>query len=365
MYTTKPDGLIGNEDCGQMSAWYVMSTMGFYSVTPGTKEFAIGTPLFKELKIHLENGKTFVSKAYNADVNNFYILSSSLNNKAYNKSLLRYDNIQNGDTLIYEMTNKPNKEWAFGTGYYPVSAITDELILRNPIIGAASKTFKTKQSITIYSNEKDCDIFYTKDGTTPSQTSLKYTTPFDIDTTTTIKAIIINSKGIKSLTTTAFFYKTSTDWKITILSKYNSQYTAGGDEGIIDGLNGSIDWRKGEWQGYQGQDFESIIDLGKAMRISIIAANFLQDTRSWILMPPLVEFYTSTDGKEFTLFGTTLNTIADTNYTIQTKNFICAKKYFTNAKYIKVKAKNYGKLPDWHEGKGGDAYIFIDEIRVK
>jgi putative alpha-1,2-mannosidase len=72
-YPNNPDGLIGNEDCGQMSAWYIFSAMGFYPVSPGSGDYAIGTPQFDEVTIHLENGKRFVIKAKNRQQNNFRI----------------------------------------------------------------------------------------------------------------------------------------------------------------------------------------------------------------------------------------------------------------------------------------------------
>src|SRR5207247_3076704 len=80
-YTPRPDGLIGNEDCGQMSAWYVLSAAGFYSVTPGSPLYAIGTPLFPEFRFNLENGRSFVIKARGISAQNIYIQSATLNDK--------------------------------------------------------------------------------------------------------------------------------------------------------------------------------------------------------------------------------------------------------------------------------------------
>ncbi len=79
LYTEKPDGLCGNEDCGQMSAWYVLSAMGFYPVTPGDPIYAIGSPLFEEITINLENGNNFTIKANNNSPENIYIQSATLN----------------------------------------------------------------------------------------------------------------------------------------------------------------------------------------------------------------------------------------------------------------------------------------------
>ncbi len=93
------------------------------------------------------------------------------------------------------------------------------------------------------------------------------------------------------------------DWTVKILSKYNRQYTGGGDFGLIDGIRGTLNFASGEWQGYQSQDFEAVIDLKETKSVSNFNANFLQDSRSWILMPTQVEFFVSTDNINFTSVG--------------------------------------------------------------
>ncbi|MGK4566427.1 discoidin domain-containing protein [Flavobacterium sp. 3HN19-14] len=135
---------------------------------------------------------------------------------------------------------------------------------------------------------------------------------------------------------------------------------------MIDGIFGSENWRKGDWQGYQSQDFEATIDLQKETKVSEISANFLQDSRAWILMPTKVEYYTSTDNINFTLVKTVENTIDPHIADTKIVDFKAAINP-VNAKFIKVKAYNFGALPQWHQGygEGGDAFIFIDEITIR
>ena len=163
----------------------------------------------------------------------------------------------------------------------------------------------------------------------------------------------------------AKFYKKPNNYTITIKSKYNPQYTAGGDEGIIDGINGTENWRKGEWQGYQGQDFEAVVDLQSEKNVSNFSATFLQDSGSWILMPTKVDYYSSLDNVNFTLIGTIENNLDPKYDKNKIQNFEYKLSKEIKAKYIKIKAYNFGKLPDWHQGAGGDAFIFIDEISIK
>ena len=135
-------------------------------------------------------------------------------------------------------------------------------------------------------------------------------------------------------------------------------------DGIIDGLRGTTDWRKGYWQGYQSQDFECVIDMGTEKVITKLGAGFLQDVGAWILFPKKVEFEISSDGKKFRSAAASENKIPDKDLKVQTKDFIQTVSK-QKARYIRIKAKNYGKLPQWHLGAGGDAWIFVDEIIVE
>lgn len=111
LYTNAPDGICGNDDCGQMSAWYVFSAMGFYPVDAIGGIYEIGTPLFPEVKLNLENGKTFTVQANNVSQENIYIQSVKVNGKPYDKSYITHDMIMQGDTLQFEMGNQPGPVW--------------------------------------------------------------------------------------------------------------------------------------------------------------------------------------------------------------------------------------------------------------
>lgn len=109
-YRNTNDGLCGNDDCGQMSAWYVFSAMGFYPVCPGTNEYVIGSPVLTEALIHLENGNIFKIKSENLNDKNIYIQSMLLNGEKYDKLFLRHEEIINGGEFIFIMGPEPNKQ---------------------------------------------------------------------------------------------------------------------------------------------------------------------------------------------------------------------------------------------------------------
>lgn len=121
-YTDQPDGYCGNEDCGQMSAWHVMSALGFYQVNPSNGVFVMGTPLFKKATINLPGGKTFVVNAPKVSDQNFYIQSAKLNGKAYQKSFITYSDIMNGGEITFQMAAKANKKFGQAPENRPVSA---------------------------------------------------------------------------------------------------------------------------------------------------------------------------------------------------------------------------------------------------
>jgi len=110
LYTANPDGYCGDEDNGQTSAWYVFSALGFYPVCPGTDEYILGTPLFKSVKLHLENGKTITIKADNNQLDNRYVKEMKVNGKSHTRNYLTHDQLVKGANIQFQMSPVPNKQ---------------------------------------------------------------------------------------------------------------------------------------------------------------------------------------------------------------------------------------------------------------
>ncbi|NJX14398.1 GH92 family glycosyl hydrolase [Tamlana crocina] len=110
-YNTTPNGLSGNEDCGQMSAWYVFSAMGFYPMNPASGNYEIGSPIFEKTTIKLKDNKVFIIEAENVSNKNIYIQSATLNGKDFNSTIISHKQILNGGTLKFKMGPEPNKTW--------------------------------------------------------------------------------------------------------------------------------------------------------------------------------------------------------------------------------------------------------------
>ncbi len=110
MYHPTPSGLSGNDDCGQMSAWYILSAMGFYPVAPGSVKYSLGSPAINEATLHLENGKTFTIKTKNQSDKNVYVQKVTVNGKEVTDHFLNHDDIMNGSEMVFHMGSSPKKK---------------------------------------------------------------------------------------------------------------------------------------------------------------------------------------------------------------------------------------------------------------
>ncbi len=371
MYRNSPDGLIGNEDCGQMSAWYVLSALGFYPVTPGANTYMIGSPQFSLAEIHLENEKSFIINSPGAGGKNAYIQSAlistaaSLRPKKLEVPYLQQTDIAGGGLVTFMMGDKPAVTF---TGKMDIPNIgndnQDLKIVMNPFINGGSVPFRNNKQVSITTPQKGISIYYTLDGKDPSAKAIRYSKPLLIDRSTVLKAIAIDNKGHKSFITSATYKKIPHNWSIKLNTKYEPQYDGGGPDGLVDGIRGSIDWHKGNWQGYQKTDMDVVIDLKEVKTVSKVFSSFLQDTRAWIVIPKELIIETSTDGIKYTELYKGKEFIPIENMEPQIlelePSFVPVK-----ARYVRLRAVQFGKLPEWHLGAGGDTHIFVDEIKVE
>ena len=361
LYTNSPDGISGNEDCGQMSAWYIFSSLGFYPVTPGSNQYIIGSPLFDKATINLENGKSFTVEAIDNSSENKYIKSAILNGENYEFSFINHKDIINGGSLVFEMTDKKTN-WGTADKNIPKTSIDVHLIVAAPFIAKGKIAFKGSTEITLGNADKEATIFYTL-----GDEFQLYNEPFKISEKGILK-VYAEKEGLKSKTITTDFYKINPDIKINLKSEYANQYNAGGDDALIDGIVGAEDFRTGTWQGYFDTDLVAVLDLGKVdNKEGKITVNFLEDQRSWIFLPIEVDCLVSSDGKSFRSLGiyNDLNTKEKEDVSIQNYVFKYPPRF--KVRYIKVIAKKLGILPKWHLGykHDGRSWLFVDEIQIK
>ena len=364
MYRNDPDGLCGNEDCGQMSAWYVLSAMGFYPVVPASGIYAIGTPLFPSVSIQLENGKTFTVEAKHISRHNHYIKSAELNGKPYNKCSISHADIMRGGTLSFTMSAEPDTSWGSRLGDFPVSAITNNLITPVPAVERAKKTFVDSTTLELSCSVPDAKIYYTLDGREPDEKSAVYTKPVSIKKSESLKAYAIAVGQEKSFTIQANFLKIPDNRRVDLLTKYSGQYSACGDLALIDLIRGNESFKTGAWQGYEGDDVIAVVDLGSVQKINSLSLGCYQDQGAWIFMPLEVKFDVSTDNKNFTSLLPVKNTVDERANGVVIKDFTC-KTARLEGRYVRVQAVNRANCPAWHPGAGKKSWIFVDEIVIK
>jgi len=356
-FTNQRDGLCGNEDCGQMSAWYVFSALGFYPVTPGSGVYAIGTPRFPFAKIELENGKTFTISANNISDSNFYIQSCTLDGQNLEAPLLGHEEIMKGGSLVFEMGNTPNYDWGKMPDIHLIPQ--DDLIEPVPFVASGEATFFDSTVIVLSSPDPDAKIYYQTDSTWHL-----FTVPITLTESSTLSAYALRVDGTKSHVIESVFQKIPRYRKVKLNTGYAPQYSAGGEVALVDFVKGSENFRTGLWQGYEGADLDAVVDLGELQEVHKISVGFLQDAGSWILFPVEVIFSTSDDGEHFTPAGVSIHEISQKDFTPRTLEQWITLDPPVQARYVKVVAKNQGICPDWHPGAGNKCWIFVDEISI-
>jgi predicted alpha-1,2-mannosidase len=359
LYKNSPDGISGNEDCGQMSAWYIFSSLGFYPVTPASNEYIIGTPLFPKATINLENGKEFTIIANNISDKNKYIEYAYLNGKKNERTFLTHSEIIEGGTIEFHMTDNP-AIWGSRDGQEPKTKITDHLIIPAPFIAKGDVAFKGETDVVLENVDKSAAIFY-KLGDDDYK---KYEFPFTISEPTSLN--VYSEKGdTKSAIISTQFYKIDPNISIKLDTEYANQYNAGGNDALIDGIVGGRDFRTGTWQGYFDEDLIATVDLGSEKKLNNISVNFLKDQRSWIFYPTEVECLVSKDGNNFTSIGNYNFDKINPSEEVEIKNVEFQLKS-GDYRFVKIVAKKLGVLPEWHLGyeHDGRSWLFADEITI-
>lgn len=190
MYRPTPEGIIGNEDCGQMSAWYILSALGIYSVCPGSNEFALTTPLFEKATVKLANGKTLTILANNSQ-KNVYIQKVELNGEPIEVNFITYAQLMEGGELRFILSDLPNKSRGISEEAAPYS-YTQEKFVSIPYVDRDLNLFMDKTEIVLSTMTQEAEIRYTLDGSEPTEQSLLYETPLEMNQTVQIKV-----KGFK------------------------------------------------------------------------------------------------------------------------------------------------------------------------
>lgn len=442
-YTTGPDGYIGNEDCGQMSAWHVWSALGMYPVSTGSGFWDLGVPMFDSMEVFQSDGQPItISRNNNIDDGGVirhdlpvsayvdfemapWILSEEHAKSVYKEKfvdliptysqLLPTNNRMSNDFLLIHRSLKfiKNSGYKNDLVYHSIPVNSNQLIkdgtkiyryvpelispsrtTHNEIYQLAIKGASKSRPVAVFIRFMDSALKFEVGNNeffkefadlkvedvrarVPGLGShhllyhLLHDTILNFKGSALIWAAYLDKDSWTGRPFVArYIHEKSNNYEVQeIKGNYNTQYSGGGDAALVDGVYGSEEWRSGSWQGYQSQDFETVIDLKEPTQIRYLGARFLSDERAWIFLPIKVEWEYSLDGIAYKPFNSFVYDSNNRRESVGIFPLIMGhfkKSKGVRARYIRVKAKNFGKLPKGHPGYdfNGDAYIFIDEVLI-
>ncbi len=350
-YSAEPDGLIGNEDCGQMSAWYVMASMGLYPIIPGQPVYTITTPVWDESIIELPNSKDLrIQTSGNGD----YISEMQINGMAYDKNWVSHSQLLNGGTWTITRTENP-------TGWGSKELYTNKLprdVLPAPMVHVPT-TFKDSAVLEIDAHFDSPVEFWKKNGG-----KMDYTEPITITETSTYLARY-KSDAEDNHTAVATATKKPGTWNAKITAGSPSpQYYRTGDRGMVDGVYGELDWRKGNWIGVQGDDVEVVLENPEGKEVKTVRIQVLKDIRSWIALPGKVTVFRAIEDGWEPLGEANLSKIARGNDDSAIYYADVSLQSKTNVSELKIELQNPGTTPAEHLSPGEETFIFIGEIEI-
>jgi predicted alpha-1,2-mannosidase len=361
MYAARPDGLVGNEDCGQMSAWFVLSALGFYPATPGLPEYVLGTPLFDKATLVLESGRRFALVARRPSPRAAYVHAVRLNGRPYSRAVLPHDVILAGGELLFELGERPSS-WGTREEDRPRSAVGGIAVTPAPV-AAGPDLAGGPTTLTLVAAGAADAIHYTLDGGTPDLASPRYGAPLTVvpPASVTFRAL---RGDVWSPVVQAMVRYLDPRRHLTLRSPVESQYSGGGDQALLDGRRGSTDFRLGRWQGFEGVELDLDLDLGEIREVRHLSLGFLHDQNSWIFLPQQVRYSVSDDGQAWRDVGS-VGTDLDPHQEAAERREFRLDLPPTRARHVRVQTRSFLQCPAWHKGAGHKAHLFADELTVE
>ena len=362
LYTAEPAGLSGNEDCGQMSAWHVLASIGLYPVTPGTDEYLIGVPSFRRTVLSLEGGRSFeIRTRGRAPGPGARIDGAWLNGRKLTRSVLHHEEIAAGGRLVLRLADTPSPTWGVAPEDRPRSRVDAPLVPAAPFVVTESEKFRDSLRVELASADPEAEILVAA----PPDSALEpYGGAFTITESTRLRAVAVKD-GRRSPEIESYLHRYPNDWTVPVLTEPAPQYSADGPGTLVDGLRGSTNWRIGGWLGVQGRGVTAVVDLGTTRPIRRAGADFLQDQGAWILMPPEVTISLSDDGASWREVARLETGVPPDAGEALTREVVADLAEGEGARFVRVEAKNFGPLPAWHAGAGGATWIFVDEVLIE
>lgn len=377
LYRNAPDGLSGNEDCGQMSAWHVWSALGMYPVCPGSDQLVAGIPSFNSIRVTprgTANGTALrsplVINRYGSGSSLASIHSSFSEAKPISDHVTSWfskKSVMRGGKIQFNMDHEANGIFGQDEGSRPFESWLDQGFVGVPIIDAPMTYRSETIEVRLLPNPKMDQIEYQLTDELSNYLEndwLTYTTPITLDGSVKIWARSAASNGSYSSPVVHKVSRISHDWSLNLQTEFDPQYAASGPNALIDGIRGVNHYQNGDWQGFWGEDVTGVIDLRKKQTILSIQVGALRDIRPWIFLPRAIQVETSLDSIDWHIFGEGLATHDESNDNKEAlvHRFQIGGAAF--AQYVRFTVLNFGALPRKHLGAGNPSWVFLDEIEV-
>ena len=367
-YQNAPDGLSGNEDCGQMSAWFVMASWGMYPLVPGTDKYALSTPFWDRLELQFPSGKKLTliaegdgpyirSWAKNPSMDRAKAEASTVEN---DRTWFTHDQLNEGGLWHVERSSSPT---SFGRLELYRTSLNNSTPPAPEILVPRTYSGKVKAEVigltagSVRVAAEGAKVKYKKDRAVVL-----------IKENTRIEASVVHfgtGKHIAYADVQKQNDQFTASWEEGVP---NSQYTAGGPKSMVDGITGEVDWRKGHWVGIQGSDAELRIQSHRAVEAQTIKVGLLKDIGAWIALPKSVSVYSRPNEKsEWVLWkrvDLSEEALLDSAPERRDISFEAPGSVPVLLNEIKIVYENAGFLQDWHPGAGGESFFFTDEIDV-
>ena len=191
---------------------------------------------------------------------------------------------------------------------------------------------------------------------------VEYGGPFEVNASTVIHARTVQGARTSSAVQHAL-KQVNHLYTLKLDTELSNQYAAGGDQALIDGIEGGNHYQTGDWQGFWGKDIQGTIDLKEPMHIQGINIGAIRDIRPWIYLPKHISIWTSRNGRDWTPFGEAKHSIDLTDETPMRHTFEIVGQ--ATARFVRFYVENHGLLPDGHLGAGNPSWVFLDEISIQ
>lgn len=209
----------------------------------------------------------------------------------------------------------------------------------------------------------DAPVYYTLDGTVPTEKSTRYAQPIELTDDADLKAIVVRPGMKTNMFEKEYVFNKATARKITLNSAPNDRYTFKGGQTLVDGMIGDLGFATGRWIGFSPGDLDAVIDLGETTFISKVELGILFDKDNWIFPSDRISVLVSQDGVKYNSVADTVLVLPDQS--VKNDRMIQGVAFDpVNTRYVKIKANSVKSLPAWHGANGKPGFLFVDEINI-